>query len=206
MAVSVVCRSMTPRRTGPPRARDARLRVFDDAGGDADAARTRGIARFVADVDRRAARPSTTRRASSPKCDQHEVRGARPVADAQPFERGVEQRLRLLHLREIPVVVLRVVERRAASATAAQAFRLNGGTMRRSRRERATGRRRRAPARRPARPYAFANVRPMIMFGSAGRLGIANQRLARRSRRTPRPRTSSTCGAAARSSGCPPAE
>ena len=96
----------------------------------------------------------------------------------QPREQLVQQRLRFAHLREIPLEILAIAERRRQRGRGVGVEACTAGSARRigaSVSAVPTS----APARSPARPYAFANVRPMTRFGNRAGRGVVDQRLTR---------------------------
>ena len=144
---------------------DAPPRVLDDAGRRPGCSR-RSRARSTGRGCRCRARARLRR---DPRCaiagaDEHEIRAAPPVLQAEPIARRVQQRLRFAHL---PQVFAQVRGSSSAACTAATAAMLTlyTGIACRIGSSRSGAPTRRADARgRPGR-YAFENVRPTMMFG-----------------------------------------
>src|SRR6185295_16918064 len=92
--------------------RDGAPGVFDDAGGDAQAAGAARLGRAVAKVDAAIERALHQRVDAIAGADEDEIRSARKVLQPEAIARGVEQLLRLGDLGEIAAQVIEIAQRR----------------------------------------------------------------------------------------------
>src|SRR5262249_56182312 len=90
--------------------RGAGFRVLHNAGGDPDTAGTAGLRRSVADVDAALERAVDQHVDAVAGADEDEIRAALYIRQAEPIARGVEQRLRLADLPEVPIDVIAIAE------------------------------------------------------------------------------------------------